>query len=77
MNDTILTSQPQSKAMRGFGRPKHVLANRDPLAPYPRCQCGSCFWCKDNDKWDRIFAKFAIKSYGEVRGVFQSTLRDI
>ena len=77
MNDSSLRSDPQSKAIQGFGRPKNMFAHRDPLAPYPRCQCGVCSWCKDNEKWDRIFMKFAVHEYGDVKGVFQSTLRDI
>jgi hypothetical protein len=77
MNETSLRSDPQSKVMQGFGRPKNVLAHRDPLAPYPRCGCGLCFQCKDNEKWDRIFTKFAVPEYGDVKGVVQSTLRDI
>jgi len=31
------------------------------LAPYKRCTCGSCRECRDNAKWDRIFAKFEVK----------------
>jgi len=77
MNESSLTSDPQSKAMQGFGSRKNMLAHRDPLAPFPKCQCGLCFWCKDNQKWDRIFAKFAVQDYGDVRGLFQSALRDI
>lgn len=77
MNQTIVRPDPQSDAMRGIGRPRKNLAGRDPLAPYQRCRCGLCHWCKDNEKWDRIFAKFAVNSYGDVRGMFQSTLRDI
>jgi hypothetical protein len=50
---------------------------RNPLAPYPRCWCGVCPSCKDNQKWDRIFAKFAVQDYGETKGVFQCALRDI
>jgi len=46
------------------------------LTPYQRCMCGECNTCRDNAKWDRIFAKFEIKDR-DVRGVFQSTLNDL
>ena len=48
-----------------------------PLAPYQRCNCGSCRTCLDNEKWDRVFAKFEIKQedHWETKGMFQSTLR--
>jgi hypothetical protein len=32
-----------------------------PLRPYQRCKCGSCRECKDNERWDRVFAKFEVK----------------
>lgn len=57
--------------------PKRTRVRRDPLAPYPRCKCGTCWQCLDNEKWDRIFAKFIVRNYGSPRGVFQSTLRDL
>ena len=53
-----------------------VPRRRNPLDPYPRCTCGLCRSCIDNAKWDRVFAKFAT-NHVEVRGVFQSTLRDL
>ena len=28
--------------------------------PYQPCACGSCPQCRDNAKWDRIFAKFEV-----------------
>lgn len=47
------------------------------LRPYVRCTCGVCRECKDNEKWDRIFAeKFAAKSHHEERGMFASPLSD-
>ena len=47
-----------------------------PLEPYRRCRCGACKTCKDNEKWDRIFAKFELgPDEWETRGFFQSTLR--
>ena len=51
-----------------------IRSTRGKLAPYPRCRCGLCRECADNEKWDRIFAKFEVKTYWDERGVFQSTL---
>jgi hypothetical protein len=48
-----------------------------PLVPYQRCTCGSCRGCRDNAKWDRIFAKFEVKECREVRGVFRCALEDL
>ena len=45
-----------------------------PLRPLPRCRCGRCAECLDNERWDRIFARFAAPHSGDVRGMFQSTL---
>ena len=61
---------------KGIGRPRKS-AQRNPLAPYPRCRCGVCAMCKDNAKWDRIFAKFVVPEPRDVRGVFQSPLKDL
>jgi hypothetical protein len=44
-----------------------------PLEPYVRCSCGSCRECRDNEKWDRLFAKFEDKNYGRERGFFRSS----
>ena len=46
-----------------------------PLVLYQRCRCGECQQCMENDRWDRIFARFAVQQYGEVKGLLQSTLR--
>jgi len=43
------------------GRPRKTT--RSALAPYVRCQCGDCLWCRDNAKWDKIFEKFLDHSY--------------
>ena len=51
-----------------------IRFSRNKLAPYKRCQCGFCRECLDNQKWDRIFAKFEVNVYWDERGVFQSTL---
>lgn len=66
---TCAQSQPS------LGRARE-LAGLPPLAPYQRCTCGSCDECRDNAKWDRIFAKFEVKER-EVRGTFQCALADI
>ena len=46
-----------------------------PLQPYIRCACGACRECKDNEKWDRVFAKFEVKDTEMGRG-FRSPLSD-
>ena len=48
-----------------------------PLQPYVRCTCGACRDCKDNEKWDRVFAKFAVANYGEERSMFRSPLANL
>ena len=48
-----------------------------PLQPYTRCPCGACPECRSNAKWDRVFQKFAVKEYGDTRGVFGSPLNDL
>lgn len=47
------------------------------LRPFPRCRCGQCRECIENDRWDRIFARFEVKQYWEDRGLLQSTLRGL
>jgi hypothetical protein len=47
------------------------------LTPYQSCTCGSCCECKENAKWDRVFAKFAVKDYAEERRLFRSPLADL
>ena len=69
-------NQVANLAKKGIGRPKK-MAHRDPLAPYPRCRCGACAMCKDNEKWDRIYAKFVVPEYTDVRGMFQSPLKGL
>jgi len=48
-----------------------------PLAPYQRCKCGRCQECRNNVKWDQVFAKFEVKQEDNwpTKGFFQSTLR--
>lgn len=46
------------------------------LQPFPRCRCGKCRECIENERWDRIFARFEVKKYWEDRGLLQSTLRE-
>ena len=46
------------------------------LEPYQRCRCGKCRECRDNERWDKVFAKFETKDdRWETKGLFQSTLR--
>ena len=46
------------------------------LQPYQRCTCARCPECRENEKWDRIFAKFTLpEDRWETKGMFQSTLR--
>ena len=46
------------------------------LSPYQRCRCGKCRECRDNERWDKVFAKFEAKEdRWETKGMFQSTLR--
>jgi hypothetical protein len=53
-----------------------LLAPLPPLPPYQRCRCGSCRECLDNQKWDRVFAKFEVpEDNWKTKGFFQSTLR--
>jgi hypothetical protein len=54
-----------------------VNAPLPPLQRYIRCSCGSCRECRDNAKWDRVFAKFEVKDYGDKRGLFGSPLNDL
>jgi hypothetical protein len=68
------SSNPTARSENGGttkkpGRPRHSLA------PYRRCHCGSCQKCKENARWDRIFAKMAGDGRPDERGVFGSTLR--
>jgi len=54
----------------------NIRAPLPPLPPYQRCLCRHCNECRDNEKWDRIFAKFETKEdQWETKGMFQSTLR--
>ena len=52
------------------------LAAAPPLAPYQRCTCGSCRECRDNARWDRIFAKFEVKETEE-RPLYGCALVDL
>ncbi len=57
----------------------HAVAQVVPLprlVAYQRCTCGNCRECIDNAKWDYVFAKFEAKE-PDVRGVFQSALKDL
>ena len=48
-----------------------------PLEPYARCKCGRCRECLENQKWDRIFAKFEVKQHWDSTGIFRSALHDL
>lgn len=37
------------------------------LTPYRRCTCGLYCECKENAKWDRVFAKFELEDYAKER----------
>jgi hypothetical protein len=47
-----------------------------PLVPYVRCTCGACRDCRDNAKWDRIFARHATKEREEP-GFYGCALNDL
>ena len=56
--------------------PQVFNAPLPPMQPYQRCRCGACRECQENEKWDRVFAKFQQpEDRGETKGLFQSTLR--
>jgi hypothetical protein len=46
------------------------------LVPYARCTCGSCRACRENAKWDRIFAKHETKEREE-QGLYRCPLNDL
>ena len=48
-----------------------------PLEPFARCKCGGCPMCLDNQKWDRVFAKFEVKQHWDNTGIFRSALNDL
>lgn len=74
LSEIMISPEPHGSPL--VATPKRNHLRRDPLAPYPRCRCGKCKRCLDNDKWDRIFAKFIVE-HREERGLFQSSLRDL
>jgi len=47
----------------------------NPRASAPRrCRCGTCFHCKDNARWERIFnEKFAGPNYYQQRNLTQGS----
>ena len=54
-----------------------VVGPLPPLQPYVRCACGKCRECRDNEKWDRIFAKFAVSDHEDGRRASRSPLCDL
>jgi hypothetical protein len=64
------------KSLRSQSPRSQFVAPLPPLTPYRRCQCGTCNECKDNEKWDRAFAKFEVKEDDwKTKGFYRSTLR--
>lgn len=59
-----------------FREPVCELGPPPRLPAYVRCSCGTCRECKDNEKWDRIFAKFEVKEQ-EMGSRFRSPLADL
>jgi hypothetical protein len=68
--------QHQPRPCRSRELTARELAALPPLDPYKRCTCGSCRACRDNAKWDRVFAKFEVKET-EVRGLYGCPLVDL
>lgn len=71
---TVNMQRSNTSACRAF----RDLADPAPLprlAPYQRCTCGLCPKCRDNARWDRIFAKFEVKER-EPRGMYRCALED-
>ena len=66
---------PASNVYRAF-RDLPTIHPLPPLAPYQRCTCGSCRQCRENAKWDRIFAKHATKEREEA-GLYGCALNDL
>jgi len=55
------TVGPQRRAAKSVEAAIHYRA---PVHKSKRCVCGTCATCRDNAKWDRIFAeKFADPTY--------------
>jgi hypothetical protein len=52
-------------AQRRKAKPEDLTpVYRPPIHKSARCKCGTCASCKDNARWDRIFAeKFADPTY--------------
>jgi hypothetical protein len=72
---------PLTKANRDFtltfARETPRRQGRQDLQPHQRCRCGVCRDCQENERWDRVFARFEVEKYWEDRGLFQSTLRGL
>jgi|SRR5690349_13388661 hypothetical protein len=64
------------RTRRSPAKPRSTTA-RDPLAPHVRCRCEDCKTCKDNARWDQIFARMAGEYRPDERGLFGSTLRGL
>jgi hypothetical protein len=70
----LLDAAPRPKRPRGMRgtRVNDGTSVRVPAAR--RCVCGTCFHCKENARWDRIFKeKFADPLYYRQRVVSQGS----
>jgi hypothetical protein len=68
--------EPGRQRSRRPAAPAPEIAALPALAPYERCKCGKCRECHDNEKWDRVFAKFEVKET-EMRGLYGCALVDL
>ncbi len=68
-----LVNKKRPRRKPGLG-PALISASR---SPRKRCSCGECTRCRDNARWDRIYAeKFADPNYYGLRTVqMSSTLK--
>ena len=71
-----MNSEDMGMTGRRIDMRPEVNAPLPPLHPFVRCVCGRCRECRDNEKWDRVFAKFEVKNYREESGLFRSPLAD-
>jgi hypothetical protein len=81
VGETALPCQAAEKVRTCARRPPSryqapEVAPLPPLVPYQRCTCGSCRECRDNAKWDRIFAKLEVGER-EARGMYGCALVDL
>jgi hypothetical protein len=66
--DGLERRQRQPRGRRGI--PALDTSGRVKVSTPRRCRCGTCAFCLDNARWDRIFQeKFADPDYYTRRGV--------